>query len=102
MSITTGTILARERRGLLRRCVNHSAHWKDDPELTPAALAALEGRGHVKRVSVLLCESRTCRGDENGCARAKCGPGRKWQTWTHPHFLYLFDRCPNGCLSRRR
>ncbi len=97
--VSTGTIRALERRGLLRRCLVHAADWQDSRELTPAALAALEGRGHLKRVSVLLCESKTCRGDENGCARTKCGPGRKWRIWTHPHFVYLFGRCPYGCVG---
>jgi hypothetical protein len=98
--ITTGTIRTLEARGLLRRSQAGKPAWDDDRQITAAGLALLRQIAHIRKLHVLVCQSRECRGSENGCPVPKCGLGRRWRTWTHAHFVSVFGRCPRQCGER--
>ncbi len=100
--VSTGTIRALEARGLLRRSQAGKAAWDDDRVITAAGLALLRQIPHIRKLRVLACYSSACRGSEDGCDKLKCGPGRRWRTWTHAHFVSVFGRCPRQCGKDER
>jgi hypothetical protein len=95
--VSTGTIRALEARGLLRRAMVRKSEWADDREITAAGLALLKQIAHIRKLRVQACYNRTCRGNEDGCDNSKCGPGKRWRTWTHAHFVSVFGRYPRQC-----
>lgn len=101
-SITTGTIRALEARGLLRRSQAGKPPWDDDRVITSAGLALLRQIAHIRKLRVLACQSPACRGSEDGCAKPRCGPRKRWRTWTHAHFVSVFGRCPRPCGERMK